>query len=47
MPTWPQQKVRSGYFVPENLKWNGATKLPEICKRLGYSCDESPAIFLE
>jgi len=42
-----KHKVKSGHFATHDLNWDGATRLTEVCKRLGYSCDMSPSIFID
>lgn len=34
----------ANYLKPKD--WDSATELPRLCKSLGYSCDDSPKLFM-
>mmetsp|Transcript_14076 Transcript_14076/g.28713 ORF Transcript_14076/g.28713 Transcript_14076/m.28713 type:complete len:430 (-) Transcript_14076:1753-3042(-) len=37
----------SGFYSAKSDKWEGAKELPTMCLRLGYSCDDSPNLFID
>ncbi|KAL7540886.1 hypothetical protein ACHAXR_010458 [Thalassiosira sp. AJA248-18] len=35
------------FFSVKDSDWDGATEVSKLCPLLGYSCDESPALFID
>ena len=42
-----QDKKESGFYSTKDEDWDGAKELHAMCLRLGYSCNESPELFID
>lgn len=48
LPSFPSKNLQdSDSFATNKDDWEGARELTKLCPLLGYSCDESPALFMD